>query len=96
MVSEKETFGMVYIEAMLAGCVTIASEGGGVDGIIVNGKNGFVSPEGNVNALTELYKKIEMMSDESINQLRKNAIYSALRFKDSTVAEKYLNDILNW
>ena len=31
MVSEKETFGMVYIEAMLAGCVTVASKDGGVD-----------------------------------------------------------------
>lgn len=96
MVSEKETFGMVYIEAMLAGCVTIASKDGGVDGVIVNGENGFVSPEGDVVALTELYKKIEMMSDEDINQLRKNAINSALGFKDSALAKKYLNDVLNW
>lgn len=96
MVSEKETFGMVYIEAMLAGCVTIASKDGGVDGVIVNEENGYLSPEGDADALAEVYKKIELMSDEDIDRLRKNAVKAALGFKDSAVAEKYLNDVLNW
>ena len=42
MVSDNETFGMVYIEAMLAGCVTIASKAGGVDGVIIDGKMDFI------------------------------------------------------
>lgn len=95
MVSEKETFGMVYIEAMLAGCVTIASKDGGVDGVIINGKNGFLSPEGDADALAEIYKKIELMSDEDIDNLRKNAVKTALGFKDSAVAQKYLSNVLN-
>lgn len=94
MVSEKETFGMVYIEAMLAGCVTIASKDGGVDGVIVSEENGYLSPEGDVDALVELYKKIELMSDEDVDRLRKNAVNTALGFKDSTVAQKYLDDVL--
>ena len=96
MVSEKETFGMVYIEAMLAGCVTIASKNGGVDGVIVSEENGYLSPEGDVDALVELYKKIELMSDEDIDRLRKNAVNTALGFKDSAVAQKYLDDVLNY
>ncbi len=96
MVSEKETFGMVYIEAMLAGCVTIASKDGGVDGVIVNEENGYLSPEGDADALAEVYKKIELMSDEDIDRLRKNAVKAALGYKDYAVAEKYLNDVLNW
>lgn len=96
MVSENETFGMVYIEAMLAGCVTIASKDGGADGVISNGENGFLSPEGDVNALATLYKKIEMMSDEDINKLRMNGLKTALGFKDSVVAQKYLDSVLKW
>lgn len=96
MVSARETFGMVYIEAMLAGCVTIASKGGGVDGVIVSGENGYLSPEGEVDALAEVYKKIERMSDEDIDRLRKNAVNTALGFRDSAVAQKYLDDILHW
>ncbi len=96
MVSEKETFGMVYIEAMLAGCVTIASKGGGVDGVIVSEKNGYLSTEGDVDSLVEIYKKIELMSDEDLDRLRKSAVNTALGFRDSAVAQKYLDDVLNW
>lgn len=96
MVSEKETFGMVYIEAMLAGCVTIASKDGGVDGVIVNNENGFLSPEGDVDALAEIYKKLELMSDKDVDRLRRNAVRTALSFRDSTVAQRYLEDVLNW
>ena len=96
MVSEKETFGMVYIEAMLAGCVTIASKNGGVDGVIVNGENGFLSLEGDVEALTDLYKKIELTADEDIDKIRKNAVKTALEFRESSVAQKYLDDVFNW
>lgn len=96
MVSEKETFGMVYIEAMLAGCITIASEGGGVDGVIVNGENGYLSPEGEVEALVKVYNNLEHMSYDDIDRLRKNAIKTALNFRDSVVAQRYLDDVLNW
>ena len=41
MVSSPETFGLVYIEAMAKGCVTIGSKGEGIDGVIVNNENGF-------------------------------------------------------
>lgn len=96
MVSEKETFGMVYIEAMLAGCVTIAAKDGGVDGVIVNEENGYLSPEGDVDALVEVYKKLEQTSDEDVDRLRKNAVRTALDFRDSAVARRYLDDVLNW
>lgn len=96
MVSEKETFGMVYIEAMLAGCVTIASKDGGVDGIIINKENGYLSQEGDVDALAKVYKDLELLTDEDLDRLRKNAIKTALCLKDSAVAQRYLDDVLNW
>lgn len=41
MISKNEAFGLVYLEAMSAGCITIASRGEGFDGVIIHGVNGF-------------------------------------------------------
>ena len=40
--SENETFGMVYLEAMAAGCITVCKRGDAIDGIIKDGVNGFL------------------------------------------------------
>lgn len=96
MVSDNETFGMVYIEAMLAGCVTIASEAGGVDGVIVDGKNGFLSKQGDVAALVKTLNRIEEKSKQEITNIRKNAVLTAYGYRDSEIAKKYLDDVCNW
>ena len=44
MVSKPEGFGIVYLEAMAAGCVTIGTEGEGIADLIVSGENGFLVP----------------------------------------------------
>lgn len=93
MVSQHETFGMVYIEAMLAGCITIASIGGGVDGIIQDGENGFLSEEGSVRQLISKLQVIDEMGTSSRSIIRKNAFSTAYHFKDSIVAKKYLEEI---
>ena len=56
MISENETFGMVYVEAMLQGCIVIASFRGGFDGIIQNGINGFLCEAGNIKMLEDTRK----------------------------------------
>ena len=94
MVSDNETFGMVYIEAMLAGCVTIASKAGGVDGVIVDGKNGFLSKQGDVAALVKTLNRIEEKSKQEITDIRKNAVLTAYGYRDSEIAKKYLDDVL--
>lgn len=94
LVSENEAFGMVYIEAMLQGCLVIASRGEGFDGIIVDGKNGFLCKAGDTQELFQIYKKIEAMTYEERNAIGCAAIETALHFSEREVAEKYLNDIL--
>lgn len=96
MVSDNETFGMVYIEAMLAGCITIASKLGGVDGVISTGINGFLSKQADVDELTNIYKNLEQMKEDEIEKIRNNAMKTAFGFSDSMVSKKYLEDILNW
>ena len=96
MVSNNETFGMVYIEAMLAGCLTIASKKGGVDGVIVDGENGFLSEQGNADELKNTLLKIDTLSDEEIIKIKRNSIISAYEYRDSQVAAKYLEDVRVW
>ena len=94
MVSNNETFGMVYIEAMLAGCVTIASKNCGVDGVIVDGENGFLSKQGDVDDLIQTLDRIENYCE--INKLRIQAIKTAYEYRDSKIAQRYLEDVINW
>lgn len=58
MISTNEIFGLVYLEAMAASCLTIASKNGGVDGIIKCEKNGFLCEEGNDKELHSILNRI--------------------------------------
>lgn len=94
LVSSGEVFGMVYIEAMLQGCITIASSKGGFDGIIRSGENGFISEPGDEENLSKVYMSIKSMDKEDVNTIGNNAINTAMHFSEREVAERYLNDIL--
>lgn len=96
MVSDNETFGMVYIEAMLAGCITVASKAGGVDGVIIDGENGFLSKQGDTDELVETLNRIEKKTKQKVEEIRKQAILTAYGYRDSEIAKKYLNDVFGW
>lgn len=95
LISDGETFGMVYIEAMLQGCLTIASKGGGFDGLIQDGVNGFICKPGNQDELERVYKRISTMTTEERNRIGQAAIDTAIHYSEREVADRYLNDILN-
>ena len=63
MPSVREGFGIVYIEAMACGCVTIGTKGEGIADVIVNGENGYLvtadSPQEIVLVVEECLKNIE-------------------------------------
>ncbi|MBQ8783269.1 MAG: glycosyltransferase family 4 protein [Clostridia bacterium] len=88
-----DTFGLVYIEAMLQGCIVIASRYGGIDGVIVDGENGFLCEEGNADELAEVFQKILNLSIEEKKRIAKNAIETAQHFSESEMSKKYLDDI---
>lgn len=94
LISTGEVYGMVYIESMLQGCITIASKKGGFDGIIEDGVNGFICNSGDEVMLADIYRKLKKMSRECLNQIGNSAINTALHFSEKEVAENYLNDIL--
>ena len=94
LISHGETYGMVYIEAMLQGCLTIASKGEGFDGIIQDGVNGFICEPGDQKALERVYRRIAGMTTEERNKIGQAAIDTAIHYSEREVAERYLNDIL--
>ena len=94
LISDDETYGMVYIEAMLQGCLTIASRHGGFDGIIVDGNNGFICTPGNEDELVQIYKRIKEMTVQERNELGQRAIDVAVRYSEREVAERYLHDVI--
>lgn len=94
MISEEETFGLVYLEAMSMGCITIASRNEGMEGIIVDGKNGFLCKAGDEHELASIINKINQMPQDKLNEISINAIKTAKELTDDKVAEHYINSII--
>lgn len=90
MPSVKETFGLVYLEAMSQGCITIGTVNEGIDGIIINNKNGYLVEKDDENKLCELLKKIINSKDEEKNEISKNAIKTAKDFNELDMSKRYL------
>ena len=88
-----ETFGMVYLEAMASGCITVCTKGDGVDGIIKNGENGFLV-EPNSNSVKETLLNIKNMDIKSLNALRNNSFSTIKNYTSAICAERYLQQIL--
>lgn len=54
MASKPEGFGIVYLEAMAAGCIVIGTQGQGIADIIEHGDNGFLVPVDNPEPIVEI------------------------------------------
>lgn len=54
MPSYPEGFGVVYLEAMSMGCITIGTEGQGIADLIISGENGFLVPPDNPEAIVKI------------------------------------------
>lgn len=94
MISENEVFGLVYLEAMANGCITIASKDGGVDGIIQNGVNGFLCNQGDEKELAKILSSIDVMPYMQVAQIREKAINTVSNYTDEKVADMYLKHII--
>lgn len=94
MVSEKEVFGLVYTEAMSQGCIVIASTEGGMEGIIQDGVNGYLSQAGDADALARKIRLIISQGREKNIEMAKESYNTALKYTERAVAEKYLANIL--
>lgn len=93
MVSKPEAFGLVYVEAMSKGCITIGTVGQGIDGVIRHGENGFLCEAKNVEALKDLFIKINQMNYDEKVLVANKALETASSLTDRKVASEYLKKI---
>ena len=88
--SVNETFGMVYLEAMASGCITVCTKNDGVDGIIKDGENGFLC-EPTVEGIRETLLKIK--NHESLGEISENSVLTAKEYSRENCAKNYLKMI---
>lgn len=93
MISDHEVFGLVYLEAMSRGCITIAGDNGGMVGIIEDGVNGFLCKPGDSEALADIIRRINNMTVEKRREMSRKARQTALEFTDNKVAQYYLENV---
>lgn len=65
MPSVREGLGIVYLEAMASGCVTIGTEGEGISDVIISGENGFLVSPDDPNAIVRVIEWCLANSDNA-------------------------------
>ena len=53
-----EGYGIVYIEAMAAGCISVGAEKEGIEDTITDGENGFLVPAGDIDAVERVMRRV--------------------------------------
>lgn len=53
-----EGYGIVYIEAMAAGCIAVGAQGEGIEDTIRDGENGFLVPAGDIDAVERVMRAV--------------------------------------
>lgn len=93
MVSSREAFGLVYVEAMAKGCIIIGTEGQGIDGIVKHGENGFLCKARDVDGLAVVINHITNLPIRELKRISENAMKTAANLTNRKVAEHYINSI---
>ena len=88
-----ETFGMVYLEAMGCGCITVCTKSDGIDGIINDNENGFLT-EPSVSSIKSVLQKIQNLSDNELKNILQNCYNTAKAYNSLNCADMYIQNIL--
>ncbi|MEP1094353.1 MAG: glycosyltransferase family 4 protein [Cyclobacteriaceae bacterium] len=92
LLSVNESFGLVYLEAMARGSITIGTKGEGIDGVIEHGKNGFLC-EPTTAALVELFKEILAMEPSQLSTVSKAGQVTAQQYLYENQAQHFVEFI---
>ncbi|MBE1445930.1 N-acetyl-alpha-D-glucosaminyl L-malate synthase BshA [Paenibacillus sp. OAS669] len=83
--SEKESFGLVALEAMACGVPTIASNAGGIPELITHGETGFLANIGDVEQMAQYTRSL--LTDQAMYERMKEACLHRARYT-------FCNDII--
>lgn len=95
LISRGEVFGLVYLEAMSRGCITIAGKGEGMEGIIEHGVNGFLCEPGNAEELASIIRHINSLRAEEKKAISDSAKETANDLSDYNVAKRYIDTVMS-
>lgn len=86
--SEKESFGLVALEAMASGVPVISSNVGGLREVIVHNQSGFLCELGDVEAMSKA--ALELLNNvENLNRFKTNAKQIAAKFDTEKIVPRY-------
>ncbi|CAM2797307.1 N-acetyl-alpha-D-glucosaminyl L-malate synthase BshA [Paenibacillus sediminis] len=87
--SEKESFGLVALEAMACGVPTIGSQAGGIPELIVHGKTGYLAPIGDTDKMAD-YTIALLKNETLLKQFAEASIDRAHNvFSTDSMTDKY-------
>lgn len=95
MISRGEAYGLVYLEAMARGCITIASRDEGFDGVIIDGENGFLCKAGAPEELARIIIRINSMPANDRQRISDAALDSARNLTDLNAAKRYIESVMS-
>ena len=89
LLSEKESFGLVLLEAMACGVPCIGTEVGGIPEVITHGENGFLVPLGDIGRVADYGIQL-LMDDQLHNTLKENALKTVQeKFNSAKIVQQY-------
>ena len=71
LLSEKESFGLVALEAMSCGVPVIGTNIGGIPEVVIDGETGFLCEVGQIDRIVE--KALELVSDQELYERMQEA-----------------------
>ncbi|MFZ5910093.1 MAG: glycosyltransferase [Chloroflexota bacterium] len=87
-----DTFPLTVLEALACGTPVVATQVGGIREQIINGMNGFLTPAGDAEAMSE--RVLRLLNDPELgSRMGQNAAIDARQRFDH---ERYVNDHLDW
>ncbi|GLY09778.1 N-acetyl-alpha-D-glucosaminyl L-malate synthase BshA [Pseudobacillus badius] len=89
LLSEKESFGLVLLEAMACGVPCIGTNVGGIPEVIEHGRNGFISELGDIESMTA--QALQLLTDEEFYQKASEQALKTVqtRFDSQKIVHEY-------
>lgn len=92
LLSDNETFGLSYLEAMATGNIVVAKKNDGIDGILKDKENAFLI-DSNEYALKDCLIQILNLSKDDILKIQDNSYKTIVNYTSKIAGENYVSNM---